>query len=766
MLVLLLSMMLETLFLVSVKAESRTWTVDDDGPADFSKIQDAINAASPGDVISVASGIYYENVVIGTSLTLAGAGDSTTFIHGERTETGIEIVADNVNISGFTILNCENGIKISSNGNTVNDNTINLNIFAGIYVEFLDDNTLSGNMIASNEFGIYLRASSKNKISGNTISNNNFTGISMESQSSSNFINNNTITSNSLYGVRLYPNSTKNIFSNNLMSNSDTGIVLEGSSDNVIRGNRISNNEYHGVDLFESSGNTFTGNIIANNQFGTYLYRSRDNIIYHNNFINNTEQASSINSVNSWDNGAEGNYWSDYNGLDTDGDGLGDILVPHAGVDEYPLMDPWSFFRVFNITTDGKTYIVTTSSNSTIASFIFNQSLQQISFNVTGPSGTLGFCNVTIPKNLLNSEPPKVWTVTINGINTTFSSTENSTHTSLQFTYGYSTHGVQIRLTELQNIPPIANFTYSPIDPTFYDTIDFNDTSTDSDGEIASWNWNFGDGDSSTDQNPSYRYANAGKYVVTLTVEDDLNATTVTSKVVSVRKVRTTLNLDAPSTAADGEPFTITAILRDENENPLPQAMIEFYLFKEEKWEKIASAETNSSGVAPITYTSSQILGTHRFKAIFLGTQIFAESSSTPAIKIVTIIDVSLPEADAGPDQSVRVGTPVIFNANGSSDNVGIVSYEWDFGDGVTGTGVTVIHTYTEPGTYTVTLTVRDAADNSGIDTIIVIVKADSSFPMWIVSIIVATGIITVAGLFIWKRKGVDKQRPDLESNH
>ena len=763
---LLFSLIFETLFLVSVKAESKTWTVDDDGPADFSKIQDAINAASLGDIILVASGTYYENVVVDTSLTIAGDGDSTTFIYGERTGAGIEIVADNVNVSGFTILDCENGIDMSSNGNTVIDNTITLNIFAGIYVEFSEGNTLSYNMITSNDFGVYLRASSKNKISGNTISNNNYTGIFMESQSSSNFIGNNTITSNSLYGARLYPNSTKNIFSNNLISNSDTGIVLESSSGNDIRENRISNNEYYGVDLIESSGNTFAGNIISNNQFGTYLYRSRDNIIYHNNFINNTEPASSINSVNFWDNGAEGNYWRDYAGEDTDGDGIGDTLVPHTGVDDYPLIDPWSFFRVFNITTDGKTYIVTTSSNSTIASVNFNQSLQQISFNVTGQSGTLGFCNVTIPKDLLKSEPPKVWTVTVDGINTTFFPTENSTHTSLQFTYAHSTHGVQIRVNELQNIPPTADFTYSPIDPTFYDTINFTDTSTDSDGNVTSWDWNFGDGNSSIDRNPMHKYANAGKYVVTLMVEDNLNATTFTSKVVSVRKVRTTLNLDAPSTAVEGEPFTITAILRDENENPLPQAIIDFYLFKGEEWENIASAETNSSGVAPITYTSSQVVGTHRFKATFHGTQIFAESSSTPAIKIVTIIDVSLPEADAGPDRSVHVGTPVIFNASGSSDNVGIFSYEWDFGDGVTGTGVTVIHTYTEPGTYTVTLTVRDAADNSGIDTIIVIVKADSSFPMWIVSIIVATGIITVAGLFIWKRKGVDKQRPDLESNH
>jgi PKD repeat protein len=44
---------------------------------------------------------------------------------------------------------------------------------------------------------------------------------------------------------------------------------------------------------------------------------------------------------------------------------------------------------------------------------------------------------------------------------------------------------------------------------------------------------------------------------------------------------------------------------------------------------------------------------------------------------------------------------------------MGIVSYEWNFGDETTETDVTATHTYTNPGTYTVTLTVKDAAGNT-----------------------------------------------------
>lgn len=68
------------------------------------------------------------------------------------------------------------------------------------------------------------------------------------------------------------------------------------------------------------------------------------------------------------------------------------------------------------------------------------------------------------------------------------------------------------------------------------------------------------------------------------------------------------------------------------------------------------------------------------------------------------------PVADAGPDQTVDVNTVVTFDGSGSSDpdNDPLV-YEWDFGDGATGSGEIAIHTYTTAGIYTVTLTVRDA---------------------------------------------------------
>jgi len=79
---------------------------------------------------------------------------------------------------------------------------------------------------------------------------------------------------------------------------------------------------------------------------------------------------------------------------------------------------------------------------------------------------------------------------------------------------------------------------------------------------------------------------------------------------------------------------------------------------------------------------------------------------------VITVKDVTDPKAEIRIDQIVVQEKIVSLDAGNSSDNVGIVSYEWDFGDGTTGTGPTVSHTYTEPGNYTATLIVRDAAGN------------------------------------------------------
>lgn len=80
------------------------------------------------------------------------------------------------------------------------------------------------------------------------------------------------------------------------------------------------------------------------------------------------------------------------------------------------------------------------------------------------------------------------------------------------------------------NVAPTANYSFTVSGL----TASFSDSSTDSDGSIASRSWNFGDGTTSTATNPSKTYSAAGTYTVTLTVTDNGAATNATSKSVTV----------------------------------------------------------------------------------------------------------------------------------------------------------------------------------------------------------------------------------------
>ncbi|MDO9536849.1 MAG: PKD domain-containing protein [Thermoplasmata archaeon] len=94
-------------------------------------------------------------------------------------------------------------------------------------------------------------------------------------------------------------------------------------------------------------------------------------------------------------------------------------------------------------------------------------------------------------------------------------------------------------------------------------------------------------------------------------------------------------------------------------------------------------------------------------------------------ICVIYVNDSTAPVADAGSEQSVNEDEVVYFDGSGSTDNVGVVWYNWTFGDGIyqNGANATPNHTYTNVGTYIVTLNVSDAAGNWATDTCLVFVK-------------------------------------------
>jgi len=167
------------------------------------------------------------------------------------------------------------------------------------------------------------------------------------------------IINNTIYGIDIWAYSLSNTISENSITNvSDGGGVgiWFGSEFNTITGNFLFKNHW-GVVVSQSNNNEIIGNTIKeSNDDGIYFYECYYNTVYHNNFLNNSQNADDPYG-NIWDNGYPdgGNYWSDYNGSDEfrgenqnepGSDGIGDTPydVPSADPpyqDHYPLMEPW-----------------------------------------------------------------------------------------------------------------------------------------------------------------------------------------------------------------------------------------------------------------------------------------------------------------------------------------------------------------------------------------------------------------------------------------
>ena len=134
--------------------------------------------------------------------------------------------------------------------------------------------------------------------------------------------------------------TTHSTITRNDITNNNYGIYLSDSSNNSISENNIINNR-HGIWFAKSSNNRVAGNNITNNDNGIRLLESSNNTIYHNNVVDNTEQVYSQDSTNVWDDGypSGGNYWSDYKGVDANGDGIGDTpyVIDANNQDNYPL---------------------------------------------------------------------------------------------------------------------------------------------------------------------------------------------------------------------------------------------------------------------------------------------------------------------------------------------------------------------------------------------------------------------------------------------
>jgi len=193
--------------------------------------------------------------------------------------------------------------------------------------------------------GVTLAGAHYCNITGNIVKNNT-QGILLHG-SSQNIISSNIVTNNDDNGVLLYASANNTTISENNVTNNRRGITLQESVGfNTIYGNNIENNDIAGILHHRTSfDNSFIGNNITNNNIGVQIGSSARTIFHHNNFMNNTVQVSYTRPYSFppliWDE-EEGNYWDDYTGVDNNGDGIGDTpyVIAENNQDNYPLMNP------------------------------------------------------------------------------------------------------------------------------------------------------------------------------------------------------------------------------------------------------------------------------------------------------------------------------------------------------------------------------------------------------------------------------------------
>jgi PKD repeat protein len=238
-------------------------------------------------------------------------------------------------------------------------------------------------------------------------------------------------------------------------------------------------------------------------------------------------------------------------------------------------------------------------------------------------------------------------------------------------------------------LSPTAEFSSSATDL----VVSFNaSASTDPDGAITSYSWNFGDGTTGSGVSPSKTYAVAGTYTVTLMVTDNSGLTDTVSHTVTVSDP---VVLMPPNAAFSNTVSGLTVVFNAEASSDSDGTIVSY------SW--VFGDSTSGSGVNPSkTYATA---GTYTVTLTVTDNDGLTDTVSHS-------VTLSEPPPFSPPSAAFSVssdGLSVDFDATASFDIDGVIeSFDWDFGDGSSGTGITTSKVYSEAGTYTVVLTVTD----------------------------------------------------------
>jgi len=563
----------------------KTWYVDDDladyPAADFTTIQDAVNASSSGDTIIVYPGTYTENVDLNKDyLTIQSEnGPEVTIVQAANADDHVfELTSNYTAISGFTVKGATGSQKagiylygasycnitnnsatsnydgislVNSSNSQIEDCIIYANYWWGIIISVSQNNTITNCTCHNNNIGIELYFSPNNKFRNNSLENNEHnlgftTGVLNVSYYYQDIDTSNTINGQPIYYIveqsdLKFDETTEVGFiglvccTNIEVTNIDTyGILLANVSSSIIN-NCISHDSCSGIELGASSCNNYIMNCTCyNNFYGISLLESSnnnriadcvcDNNVYYGIFARQSSGNDFTNCIvyNNW-RGIWLYYASSNNTITfcNVADNDYGVYIDSTYHPDDPCINNLIYLNNFIDNVD--------NAHSENSPNIWN-SPEEITYTYNGNTYTSYLGNYWSD---YTERYPGASEIDSTGIwDTPYSiDSDNDNYPLVEPFENY--------VIGPENQPPVGSFTCSPENPFSGDVVYFDASSSyDPDGTIVSHEWDFGDGDTATGQQVTHRFrgamGEAKEYTVELMIEDDKGATDSNTHTITV----------------------------------------------------------------------------------------------------------------------------------------------------------------------------------------------------------------------------------------
>ena len=360
----------------------------------------------------------------------------------------------------------------------------------------------------------------------------------------------------------------------------------------------------------------------------------------------------------------------------------------------------WNFGDGATSTSANPSHTYTTNGNFDVTLIVTN------SVGCTDTLKRTGYVNIRPPQVAINNLPIRscsplthTFTTTINSIDPvigylwdfgdgTFSTLASPTHT-----FPVGVYNIRLTITTqggcsvssyyapgvTVSTKPTANFSANPRDVCAHVPVDFTDLST---GNITEWQWDFGDGGTASTQNPTHVYEDTGYFNVRLVIGN--NGCYDTIRFTNYIHIKPPIaNFVADFNCADPRTqiFTDRSIGADE-------------------WHWDFGDGTGSTVQSP----------THVYADTGIYTVTLLVRNNTTGCDYTRqyTINVVIEKARfTAVDSVICKNTAVVFNSQ-PNNPANIASYNWDFGDGTTGTGANASHSYALAGQYSVKLVITD----------------------------------------------------------